>query len=246
MDGGLKQRLVGALVLVALAVLFIPILLDNQRDEAPLSSRIPQEPALGEVREISLDLEQAHQQVVKEQQALVARIPSNNTPADQAPAEAQTAMPEVVAEPEPGTAEPVPDASAVEPPSQQPAADVDVAAKPVPAAEGTQPAIAAQTQPETNGPSAKPAQGSGDAIGAFLRSAWVVQAGVFGSEANAKALTAKLKSAGFKAFTRKTPEGTRVFIGPELDRSKAVAMAPRVEIITKVKPRVVPFDPMQH
>ena len=48
MDESLKQRLVGAIVLVALAVIFIPMILDGQRD--PTSSMfgqpIPEKPAV--------------------------------------------------------------------------------------------------------------------------------------------------------------------------------------------------------
>lgn len=244
MDGSLKQRLVGALVLVALAVLVIPVLLDNQREDALLASRIPQEPALGEVREIPLDLEQAHAQVVKEQQALVARVPAETAPEGEAPATHPASESAPASAPERSKAVETPAITSPTPvpvePVQAPPTDVAVGNAPEP-----KPEPAAAPQPEV-ARVAKPAEGEGDAIGSFLRSAWVVQAGVFGNEANAKTLTAKLKASGFKAFTRKTPEGMRVFIGPELDRAKAQAMAPRVEIITKVKPRVVPFDPMQH
>lgn len=227
MDGGLKQRLVGALVLVALAVIFIPVLLDNQREELPLASRIPQEPAASEVREIPLDLEETHRQVVAEQQALVAKP---------APAEAIPEPTEAAAAAE--TAEPA--AAVVEPP-------VHAKAEPVPAVAPAKPQPEAMPEAEPAPAPAKPsARDDGDAIGSFLRSAWVVQAGVFGNDANARALAGRLKASGFKAFTRKTAEGTRVFIGPELDRGKAMAMLPRVQQLTQVKPMLVSFDPQQH
>lgn len=47
MDDGLKQRLVGAIVLVAVAVIFLPTLLDRDaRRTVDLSSQIPAEPAV--------------------------------------------------------------------------------------------------------------------------------------------------------------------------------------------------------
>lgn len=246
MDGGLKQRLIGAFVLVALAVIFIPILLDNQREDAPMASRIPPEPAAEDVREIPLNLEEAHRKVVEEQQALVAQT-APDTAVSNTPTEP---VPDV----EPTEDLPAAESTEVEAPAPQVAAQPGVKpsaeAKVVPpeAAESkpvetvSAQAASARTQPAKTAPAAE----GQDAIGAFLESAWVVQAGVFGNEVNAKGLAVKLKASGFKAFTKRTPEGTRVFIGPELDRAKAQAMLPRVQQITQVRPMVVPFDPVQH
>ncbi|MCW8193261.1 SPOR domain-containing protein [Proteobacteria bacterium 005FR1] len=47
MDDGLKQRLVGAIVLVAIAVIFLPTLLDREaRRTVDLTSQIPPEPTI--------------------------------------------------------------------------------------------------------------------------------------------------------------------------------------------------------
>lgn len=48
MDQKLKQRLTGAVVLVSLAVIFVPVILEGPRDEwAPRDHTIPEPPALG-------------------------------------------------------------------------------------------------------------------------------------------------------------------------------------------------------
>ncbi len=58
--------------------------------------------------------------------------------------------------------------------------------------------------------------------------AWVVQVGSFSAEANAKALTDKLKLAGFTAYVEQIDSTTksiyRVKVGPELSRKKADAL----------------------
>lgn len=55
MDDGLKQRLVGAIVLVAVAVIFLPTLLDREtRRTVDLSTQIPPEPTIvAEVVEVA-------------------------------------------------------------------------------------------------------------------------------------------------------------------------------------------------
>jgi DedD protein len=48
MDQKLKQRLIGAVVLVSLAVIFVPVILEGPRDEwAPRDHTIPEPPNLG-------------------------------------------------------------------------------------------------------------------------------------------------------------------------------------------------------
>lgn len=261
MDGGLKQRLVGALVLLALAIIFVPVLLDNQRDDAPLTSRIPPEPKADEIREIPLNLEDAHRKVVEEQQALVAHsVPtetgagtaSNSPPAlpasdnPSSPAAGPASVPASSESATVGSVTPLTPVTSPATDHREAAARHDVPTEP--ATHGTtapSQAISAG-KPAATVAASKPAKSGQDAIGAFLQSAWVVQAGVFSNEANARTLVTKLKAAGFKAFVRKDPKGARVFIGPELDRAKAQAMLPKVQEITHVKPMLAVFDPLAH
>lgn len=54
MDVKLKERLVGALVIIALAVLVLPVVFDDDKGETSLDSRIPDAPAGEPVRVITL------------------------------------------------------------------------------------------------------------------------------------------------------------------------------------------------
>lgn len=76
--------------------------------------------------------------------------------------------------------------------------------------------------------------------------AWVIQLGSFSHKANVDSLLAKLKSAGFTAFTKpiKTPSGTltKVFVGPELDKQKLESQLPQLKKLTKLNGRVTQFE----
>ena len=93
----LKQRIVGAVVLVALAVIFIPMILDGGNSELPiLTSNIPSQP--GEIRELR-DLQ------IKRPAPLVAPEPPRAIPIDEhSPTYDEPAVePEKLEEPKPGT-----------------------------------------------------------------------------------------------------------------------------------------------
>jgi DedD protein len=85
--------------------------------------------------------------------------------------------------------------------------------------------VASATKPNAAAPS------SGDAAveGA---GAWVVQVGSFAQGSNAVALRDKLRAAGFSAFAETSLGGkkmTRVYVGPELSRGRANALASRLQ-----------------
>ncbi|MCH1923688.1 SPOR domain-containing protein [Shewanella sp. C32] len=80
--------------------------------------------------------------------------------------------------------------------------------------------------------------------------AWTLQLGAFSSAANVKGLVAKLRKAGFAAYTLpSTPvEGklTRVFVGPEVSLDKLQSQQQKVESLTSLKGKVIRFNPLEH
>jgi len=70
-EPNIKHRVTGALVLIALAVIFLPLILDGQKKNQILESNIPAKPVTGEI--ILLDIEKseniANEQITKEQVA---------------------------------------------------------------------------------------------------------------------------------------------------------------------------------
>ncbi len=224
MDSRAKQRLTGAVILVAVFVLFVPELLTGPRKAAPADT-----PSDEGLRSYTIDLDS----------------PTNpsTTPAEPAvelppvvdPMQPATAMatPGEAAAPESGVVEhssraaaPLPLTPAKEPTQESanasraaPAANHVAAATPAavkPAAQVAMPAARAESPRVT--PVAPPGRGS-----------FAVQLGSFGSRENADRLVRDMTAKGFAAFvapiTSNGRELYRVRVGPARDRPAAEALA---------------------
>ena len=201
MDQGLKERLVGAAVLVAIAVWLIPWVLDGPEEgaEAPASAlRLPSAEEPMPMRTQTLRLGDASEQSAQ------------STPSAQ-PAPATTPPPP----PAVATAEPAKDeAAAPSQPAPQPETTLAAARTPAPAARPP-PAPAASAAPKPEQPKAQ-----GD---------WTVQLGSFEDEANAKRLAQRAGTFGYKAEVSSVRSGGktlyRVRVGPQATRAAADAAA---------------------
>lgn len=188
MDQQLKQRLVGAAVLVALSVIVLPLFLDDGA-EGPIGvtdALIP----------------------VQDDTGFQSRI----VPLDQHDAQ----LPDPVSLKPPVDAGSPPVAAASEPPAT-PAISAKPAS-PAPAAQANKPPL---TQAETD---------AGVRVGL---SAWAVQLGSFSNAENALRLRDRLRGMGYPAFVETVyldkGKNTRVFVGPELERSVADRNLERLE-----------------
>lgn len=251
MDNQVKQRVIGAVVLVALAVIFVPMLLEKpDSDLGPVGSNLPEQPdqtVQDRIEPLTLPeppAEEEPAQVVLDQApdaATAAQAPdAAATPpppgAAQAPAEESTApvepaLPAPVTTapiaPAPATtAPPAATAPATQPPTAAPAAPVQqaapVAAAPVPATTPAKPVTGAQTDT-----AAKPLSG------------WVVQLASLASKNNALALRERLRGLGYTAFVEETTTAQgvlyRVRVGPELERANAETLRNRLEQQVQIK-----------
>ncbi|MCB1610324.1 MAG: SPOR domain-containing protein [Xanthomonadales bacterium] len=175
MDDALRQRLVGAAVIIALAVIFVPMLLDSPEDPArtqqvDLSIPPRTEPGI-ETRRLPLD------------PAMTAPVPSPETLAADTP--------ETVAEPVPA-----PDAGGVEPVAEPtPAAPAPPKPAPTPATVAAEPPAAeppvAEPPPPTKPSATMPTPAKG---GRFL-----AQFGSYAERSNADSLVRDLAKAGVPA-----------------------------------------------
>ncbi len=221
MQHALKQRLVGAAVLLAVAVSVIPLLLGEADREAPIvTPRVPPSPIIDAQTEV-VDVEHAYDSG-----------PHAETPtlAAAAPLPVPTASPQ----PTPKVQVPAPafvagrPARPVESPTRaisrtvSPKADSKRALKPQlttePAADVTRlPPAKDLTVPR---PSAE------------LHAAWMVQVGTFTVARNAHALEARLTQSGFNAHVEKVLSGNRpgyrVRVGPEQTRDQARQLKDRI------------------
>nr|WP_284048094.1 SPOR domain-containing protein [Marinobacter sp. ATCH36] len=122
----MKQRIIGALVLVSLAVIFVPMMFDEPHSERESTSiKIPEEPPFPEVEAPEPDVVDTPayriEEPADENQQVAAPEPSIEEPPQPAPtveepevARQDDSEPEPEAEPEPESEEPVKDEDAAE------------------------------------------------------------------------------------------------------------------------------------
>lgn len=210
LDLGAKRRLTGAVVLVVLAVVFVPMLLDDEALQEPVPEeelRMPEPPALERGR----------------QAEIFPGIQDVGTPAVPAPVAAQP-EPVVASEPEPESEpEPLPTSA----PSPVPAPEAQ--AKPAPAEAAAKPKPAggrSEQKPKTQAPAAPKPVPKG-------LTSWVVQVAALSTAEAAQKLERDLRGKGFHAFVEKVqgPNRTlwRVRVGPEVERGRADALATDVK-----------------
>ncbi len=214
MEDALKARLIGATVLVALAVLLIPELLSGRK---PSESVTAQAEAGRGTRTFTIELGGTSGTPVMTQ---VARSPASSaasapmpTPRSEASQVAGEATAAVAAPPAAGSS----DGKMTEPqPQPQPASATPVAAP--------EPRPEAVTRPA---PESAPAQ----VIPA--RGGWAVQVGAFGSAEAANKLVRQLQSADFAAYvapvSRSGKTLHRVRVGPVTQREGAEALVPALK-----------------
>jgi DedD protein len=203
MDQGLKERLVGAAVLIAVAVWLIPWVLDGP--EAPLATNGSslQLPAAEEpmpMRTEILPLGNAEEPRVEP--------PSRGVPEPRAATETAAADPPATSDPEPRA-----DAGATSGETTVAATRTEPERVAPPAAQPTPAAAVAPPKPA-------PAAAGGD---------WIVQLGSFGEEANARRVAQRAGTFGYKADVSSVKRGGqtlyRVRVGPQKTRAEADSAA---------------------
>jgi DedD protein len=208
MDSRAKQRLTGAVILVALFVLLVPELLTGPRGaDAPDGS-----PTDEGMRRYTIDLD--------------ASAPSAQH--DNAAAQPPVALPPVADDrAQPGEAA-APAAQAA--PESAPAAT----AVP-PRSEPLKPPVQSQPVPAPTAPRSAATPASSQAPPPAARGSFAVQLGTFGNRENADRLVRDMNAKGFAAFvapyTRENHELYRVRVGPARDRAAAEALAAQLRRI---------------
>jgi DedD protein len=210
MDSRAKQRLTGAVILVALFVLLVPELLTG-----PSATDVPASTPTDEgMRRYTIDLNStisaAQPSSSQSAQPTVALPPVSSTRA--APGESAAPAGEAQAQPELAAAAPTKPAQSPSP-SLSPSPSPSQLPAPAPATASPAP------RSEAPRPTAAPA----------VRGSFVVQLGSFGSRDNADRLVRDMTAKGFAAFVAPITSGGRelyrVRVGPTRDRAAAEALA---------------------
>jgi len=213
MDEAAKRRLAGAAVLVALAVIFVPMLVDDEQPDGlgePIV--IPEKP----------DFDAQYDESV----APPEETPEMPAPEPEPPARTTSALP----------APPPPDAGPAAAPDAGPAA----APEPPPAQQ--QATAPPAPKPQTPAPTPAPAAAAGpQPVPAGTRS-WVVQVASLGSAESARGLQDRLRGKGYSAFVEQARVNGKLYyrvrVGPEIDRARADGIARKLADETGSKPLV--------
>ncbi|MDH1010485.1 SPOR domain-containing protein [Pseudomonas nicosulfuronedens] len=214
LDKGLKQRVVGALVLLALAVIFLPMLFSREDDvrqvvvEAPVMPKPPAMPTV-EVQPTEVPEPQA-------EDADNAVPPAEAAPA-QTPSAPIASLPTQQAQPA------QPKAAAPQPVAPKSAAPAQVQASAAPVAPAQQPA---QRLDSNN-----------------LPVSWSVQLASLSNRARADELQKSLRSQGYNAYVRSFDGMNRVFVGPVVERAEADRLRDQLGKQQKLNGFVVRFQP---
>jgi DedD protein len=209
MDDALKARLIGASILVVLAVALLPELLSGPKNPAS------EAPGGNGTRVVTIDLGGAVE-ASRAPRPDAAPAPATATPSLPTIAAPAATAPSFDDTSEPEAELPVPQKATVPP----------AAASPKPAApdKAVPPASAATQKADTAVESApKPSAAGGK---------YAVQVGAFNSPDGARKLAADLRSAGFSAYVIQPAPGKklhRVRVGPVADRAAADQLAKRLK-----------------
>lgn len=221
LDKAYKQRMVGALVLIAIAVIFLPMLFSRQDEARHVQVDAPAAPQAPAAAQIKVD-----PVAVPEQQPL---------PQEPVPSDEELAQPTQPVNQQPPS---MPIAPAPTKPAPQ--------SKPAPAAKPAAPAPApAPANATVPAPAAPPALAQDtnrvDANG--LSITWAVQVASLSNRANADALQKTLRTQGYNAYIRTSDGVNRVFVGPLIERAEADRLRDQLDKQQKLKGIVVRFQP---
>lgn len=211
---GLKQRIIGALVLVSLAVIFVPMVFDEPHSERTSTTiKIPEEPPFPEVTAPESDREEppaySEPRPDNAQQPSMASEDSGEAP--------DYRLVEEDAEPFSGA------------PESEVAQESESAKTNAPAPRD-EPEEQVATEPKPEPEPRASSQSKESESAEFTRSldgAYVVQLGSFGNADNARRLRDQVRDKGYGSHLQKVERGdttlTRVFSGPFSSKSDAEA-----------------------
>ncbi|TRX75713.1 SPOR domain-containing protein [Pseudomonas mangiferae] len=231
LDKGLKQRIVGALVLLALAVVFLPMLFSREDERRHVRVDVPAMPQSPGLPKIEMQPVDVPEPVPVPEDPLPPTEPIPGTVA-----EAPAADPVPPAEPIAPVAQPTP--TPVPTPVANPASVAQTPAPPKPTPTPT-PAPTAPSAPE---PAANTQADSRlDENG--LPISWSVQLASLSNRASAEALQKKLRSQGYNAYIRSLEGMNRVFVGPVIERAEANRLRDQLSKQQNLNGFLVRFQP---
>jgi DedD protein len=198
-----KERLTGAIILVALIVLLVPELLTGPIGSAPRAAAVAPSAEEPPLRSYTINLaDDTHSRSA----AVITSGPQPPTPLSTA------AGPSGTSAAQPAAAESPPPA----------------AARAAPSAPEAPPAAPPPLMPAKSAPASAAAASAANNV---TGGAWMVQLGSFASRTNAERLARQVKAGGFKVSVSQGSSGRRLFrvrVGPAHDREAATQLAAKL------------------
>lgn len=240
MEKRLQQRLIGAAVIIALAVIFLPMLLNGggSSEKVSMKMQIPPEP--------TYTFNGAAQPPAPA--GTVAVEPVQITPAPGATSQNAPATTTVTSTSSaPVAAQPVNKPAA-------PSIETPAAPAPTPAPKVVEPKVTASqpapkvAEPTVTAPQPLPAQNEAAPAGKPVTPAWVIQVASFSQQSAAIKLRDRMRQGGFAAYIDRFDDKSRntvyyrVRVGPKLSRSVAEEQQAKIEKIYKIKGLLVPYQ----
>lgn len=215
METRVKERLTGAIILVAALVFLVPELLTGPKSSQPATADVPPDQSQ---RSYTVELKEGARRQPLAEPAQIPQVVEEVAPAPAVVAfeDAATASePETPARPEP----------------QPSSASVAQERVEKPQAPESRPAEPKRSEPKVAEKRAEPPRAE-RAAATSAGGGWAIQVGSFASRANADRLANDLKARGFKPFVVEGTSGGRklyrVRVGPEANRDSAQALAERL------------------
>lgn len=213
LDKGIKQRMVGALVLVALAVIFLPMLFTREDEMRQVHVEAPQAPVMPSLPEVKVEpVAVPEPQAIPEDPQQPPVVVDESTAPASTPSQPITPSPQTQAQVQP-----------VKP--QAPKVEPKPAATPEPAAPVAKPA--APSKIDVNG----------------LPVSWSIQLASLSNRAGAEKLQQTLRSHGYNAYIRSAGGMNRVYVGPLIERAEAERTRDAINRQNSLKGFVVRFQP---
>ncbi|WP_087502427.1 SPOR domain-containing protein [Pseudomonas sp. SID14000] len=220
LDKGMKQRMVGALVLVALAVIFLPMLFTREDEMRQVHVEAPQAPAMPSLPEVKVEpVAVPEPQAIPEEPQQPPVVVDESTVPASTPSQPITPSPQVQPQAQVQPAKPQAPVAKVEPKAVATPAPVAPVAKPA--------APATPSKIDVNG----------------LPVSWSIQLASLSNRAGAEKLQQTLRSQGYNAYIRSAGGMNRVYVGPLIERAEAERVRDAINRQNSLKGFVVRFQP---
>ncbi len=221
MDQNLRQRLVGAIVLISLAVIFLPLAFDGQQERIDTGAyNIPEKPIIT-IRSTDVSPIQSEAKTVLAAVQEVEQEKAAQEQIEQAPKDSESTQ-ELINES-----------------AQAPQTNIEENAVTTKAGASADPV---ETYVEQEQQADEQIKRNPDAD-LSLADAWIIQVGAFSSNANAEALRDKLIRDDFKAYIKVVQGLHKVYVGPEIRKYRLEQQKQQLEQQFGIKALILKYIP---